>query len=97
MKHPNIVRFIGTSICPPYMCILSEFCQNGSLHDVLMNNEVTITYKQELQMALDCARGLDVLHSQSIIHRDIKSLNFLVDSQWNVKLTGTCESSLKFH
>ena len=38
--------------------------------------------------ALDAATGMLYLHRRSIIHRDVKTPNLLVDSQWHVKVSG---------
>ena len=73
------------------MCILTEFCDNGSLQNVLENKDFQLTHKQIINMAIDCATGLDFIHSLGIIHRDIKSLNFLVDKSFSVKLAGNCK------
>lgn len=70
------------------MCILTEFCDNGSLQNVLDNKDIIMTPQLTIKIALDCAKGLEFLHSLGIIHRDIKSLNFLVDNSFNVKLAG---------
>jgi serine/threonine protein kinase len=44
------------------------------------------TYALIQSMALDAARGLAELHKYGIIHRDVKSMNFLVDQNWRVKV-----------
>lgn len=49
---------------------------------------LNLTYTDKMYLALGCARGLQALHSYSstLCHRDIKSFNFLIDSQLNAKI-----------
>jgi len=42
-----------------------------------------------LKAAFHAARGMYFLHSSGIVHRDLKSLNLLLDSKWNLKVTKT--------
>ncbi|KAF4324231.1 hypothetical protein BBO99_00000932 [Phytophthora kernoviae] len=86
LKHPNIVLFIGACTDPKLM-ILTEYCSRKSLFEVIHgNNFETIPWKFKVRMMLDAARGIQYLHSKRIIHRDIKSHNFLVDDDWRVKV-----------
>jgi serine/threonine protein kinase len=65
-----------------------EFMQRGSLCDVLRSEE----HKKHLdsfrvfQLATDIALGMEYLHGKSIIHRDLKSLNVLLDLNWTAKI-----------
>ena len=47
-----------------------------------------LTWARLLGMASDAARGVLYLHTRSppVAHRDLKSANLLVDSQWHVKV-----------
>ncbi len=38
-------------------------------------------------MAYQAAKGMHFLHSSGVVHRDLKSLNILLDSKWNVKIS----------
>ena len=94
MRHPNIVGFMGLCVDPP--CIITEYCERGSLTDVLRAGKrdaaaaAELTWPRRLGMALEAATGMHHLHSQSppIIHRDLKSPNLLVDAHWHVKVRG---------
>lgn len=58
----------------------------GSLRDVIQNEELTWT--QKLNLAIEITRGLQYLHSQTppVLHRDLKTLNILVDEANHIKL-----------
>ncbi|RLN95424.1 hypothetical protein BBJ28_00003485 [Nothophytophthora sp. Chile5] len=92
LEHPNIVRFVGLSwnrVCD--MCIVSEFMEQGDLSMLLnskRNSELTWA-KEKLAIALDIAEALAYLHGRqpAIIHRDLKSLNVLLDTSLRAKLS----------
>jgi len=79
VKHPNLVACFGT--CQKDRCcyILQEFCAGGALFEILHNcDHFDISWQQNWQLLDDCAGGMEYLHAQSIIHRDLKSLNCLL-------------------
>jgi len=75
------------------LCIITEYLEQGSLYDIIHSKESEFnniwSYELVLSIALQAARGLLYLHSQkpSIIHRDLKSSNLVVDEHWVVKVT----------
>ncbi|DBA72008.1 TPA: hypothetical protein ACH3X2_010748 [Trebouxia sp. C0005] len=93
LRHPNVVMFMGMCVEPP--CIITEFCARGSLFDVLRKARTSPAFAQQLDwskrlsMALDAAKGVLHLHSHkpTILHRDLKSPNMLVERHWRVKVT----------
>ncbi|KAF3776603.1 Receptor-like protein kinase 5 [Nymphaea thermarum] len=74
------------------MIVLYEYMQNGCLRGILAGKRTgaeLLTWKRRLQIALDVATGLDYLHSgcqPSIIHRDIKSTNILLNERLEAKV-----------
>ncbi|KAI7842020.1 hypothetical protein COHA_004221 [Chlorella ohadii] len=71
---------------------LAEYCSQGSLYDCLAAGReqaaaaAQLTWRRRLAMAVDAAAGLLYLHRRSIIHRDVKSPNLLVDEHFRVKV-----------
>ncbi|XP_050220617.1 serine/threonine-protein kinase EDR1 [Mercurialis annua] len=97
LRHPNVVLFMGAVTRPPNLSIISEFLPRGSLYRIVHRPHCQIDEKRRIKMALDVARGMNCLHSSipTIVHRDLKSPNLLVDKNWNVKVCDFGLSRLK--
>jgi len=87
-KHPNIVNFLDSFLQEQTneLWVVMEFMEGGALTDIIDNNPV-ITEDQISTICYETCKGLAHLHSQDIIHRDIKSDNVLLDRTGNVKIT----------
>lgn len=88
LHHPNVVEFIGTVVQPPELCIITEFCERGSLADILLNESIPLTPTQKLKMMIDSAKGMIYLHGSNpvILHRDLKSDNLLLSKDFDIKV-----------
>ncbi|KAJ7973436.1 MAP kinase kinase kinase-like protein [Quillaja saponaria] len=97
LRHPNVVLFMGAITRPPNLSIITEFLPRGSLFHILHRPQGQIDEKRRIKMALDVARGMNCLHASipTIVHRDLKSANLLVDENWNVKVGDFGLSRLK--
>ncbi|XP_028770766.1 serine/threonine-protein kinase EDR1 [Neltuma alba] len=97
LRHPNIVLFMGAVTRPPNLSIISEFLPRESLYKILHRPNCQIDEKRRIKMALDVARGMNCLHTSTptIVHRDLKSPNLLVDNNWNIKVCDFGLSRLK--
>ena len=83
-RHPNLVLFMGASTRVPPIRLLSEFCEGGTLFELLHNrNDVELSWRQRVKILLDVAKGLNYLHNCKpvIVHRDLKSLNLLLSEK----------------
>ncbi|KAF2488599.1 Pkinase-domain-containing protein [Lophium mytilinum] len=87
-KHPNIVNFLDAFLQEEHseLWVVMEFMEGGALTDVIDNNP-SISEDQIATICLETCKGLEHLHAQNIIHRDIKSDNVLLDGRGNVKIT----------
>ncbi|KAK8643299.1 hypothetical protein V6N13_012602 [Hibiscus sabdariffa] len=90
LRHPNIVLFMGAVTQPPKLSIVTEYLSRGSLFRLLQMPDawMVLNKRRRLNMALDVARGMNYLHQLKppIVHRDLKSPNLLVDSNYTVKV-----------
>lgn len=85
LSHPNIVRYLGTAREDESLNILLEFVPGGSISSLLgkfgsFPESVIRMYTKQLLL------GLEYLHKNGIMHRDIKGANILVDNKGCIKL-----------
>lgn len=99
LRHPNIVQLLATFTSPD-LCIVMEFMAKGSLFQLLQKSKRAeargappdvweIGWDRMRNMMLDAAKGMTYLHNSnpSIVHRDLKSHNLLVDEYYRVKVS----------
>ncbi|KAG6497360.1 hypothetical protein ZIOFF_045259 [Zingiber officinale] len=68
-------------------CVVVEYLPGGALKSFLIkHHRRKLAFKIVVQIALDLARGLSYLHSQKIVHRDVKTENMLLDRTGTVKI-----------
>ncbi|KAK0953000.1 Protein kinase [Friedmanniomyces endolithicus] len=87
-RHDNIVNFLDAFLQEGTfeLWVVMEFMEGGALTDVIDKNP-SIAEDQIATICLETCKGLIHLHSQNIIHRDIKSDNVLLSSRGAVKIT----------
>jgi tRNA A-37 threonylcarbamoyl transferase component Bud32 len=83
---PQIIEFIGCVVSPDNLWSVTEFISLGTLK-AFLSSGVPIALQFKVLCMLDIARGIDYLHKHSIMHRDIKSDNVLVDNTSSTSVT----------
>ncbi|OWM70632.1 hypothetical protein CDL15_Pgr014305 [Punica granatum] len=86
IQHRNIVKFIGASMRPPRLCIVTEYMPGGSVFDFLRKQKDVLHLSTVLRFAIDVSKGMHYLHQNDIIHRDLKAANLLMDENNVVKI-----------
>uniref|UniRef100_A0A3B4AKF5 non-specific serine/threonine protein kinase n=1 Tax=Periophthalmus magnuspinnatus TaxID=409849 RepID=A0A3B4AKF5_9GOBI len=83
--HDNVVDMYNSYLVGDELWVVMEFLEGGALTDI-----VTHTRMNEEQIATVCLsvlRALSYLHTQGVIHRDIKSDSILLTSDGRIKLS----------
>ncbi|XP_022896680.1 serine/threonine-protein kinase STY46-like isoform X1 [Olea europaea var. sylvestris] len=86
VRHKNVVQFIGACTKPPNLCIVTEFMCGGSVYDYLHKRKGIFRLPSLLKVAIDVSKGMNYLHQNNIIHRDLKAANLLMDENEVVKV-----------
>ncbi|KAH9694532.1 serine/threonine-protein kinase STY46 [Citrus sinensis] len=86
VRHKNVVQFIGACTKPPSLCIVTEFMSGGSVYDYLHKLKGVFKLPSLLKVAIDVSKGMNYLHQNNIIHRDLKAANLLMDENEVVKV-----------
>ncbi|XP_059656705.1 receptor-like protein kinase ANXUR2 [Cornus florida] len=92
----NIVSLVGYCLDRNEMILVHEYMSNGSLFGRLHNCNIDnqrLSWKQRLQILIGAARGLNYLHTgvkqKTIVHRDVRPSNILLDQNWVAKIIPT--------
>ncbi|KAG7642433.1 Protein kinase-like domain superfamily [Arabidopsis suecica] len=91
-SHPNLVKLIGYCLEDEHRLLVYEFMPRGSLENHLFRRGSyfqPLSWTLRLKVALGAAKGLAFLHNAetSVIYRDFKTSNILLDSEYNAKLS----------
>ncbi|KAL5173346.1 LysM domain receptor-like kinase 4 [Glycine soja] len=89
VNRSNVIRLSGVCFNEGYWYLCYEYAANGNLSDWINIKGKFISWTQRIQIALDVATGLDYLHSFTSpphVHKDLKSGNILLDSDFRAKI-----------
>ncbi|KAF8397670.1 hypothetical protein HHK36_016591 [Tetracentron sinense] len=89
IRHCNIVNLLGYCADMGERLLVYEFMPHGTLHDHLHGGLSPLNWNLRLKISMQAARGLEYLHKDAvppIVHRDVKTSNILLDSEWGARI-----------
>uniref|UniRef100_A0A8D0GI81 Discoidin domain-containing receptor 2 n=1 Tax=Sphenodon punctatus TaxID=8508 RepID=A0A8D0GI81_SPHPU len=97
LKDPNIIRLLGVCVRDDPLCMITEYMENGDLHQFLSQRESSTPFALShnipcvscahlLLMATQIASGMKYLASLNFVNRDLATRNCLVGNCYTIKI-----------
>jgi serine/threonine protein kinase len=85
MHHPSVISVFDAGQEDDYNYIVMEYVDGVTLQDYVVGDK-SLTPNQVVDVIYQCAKGLDYVHRQGVIHRDIKPGNIMLSNDGEVKI-----------
>lgn len=86
LRHRRLVSLLACCHRAPHVVMVMEYMAGGSLYSLLFSKKAKLPFERCAQMALQISEGLTYLHSLHVVHRDLKTMNIVLDKAWNCKI-----------
>lgn len=87
LKHHNVIKLVGACSSPPVFCVITEFLSGGSLRSFLHKlDRKSLPLDKIISISLDIAHGMAYIHSQGVVHRDVKPENIIFNEEGCAKI-----------
>lgn len=86
LKHPSILELFTFFEDTNYVYLVLELAQNGALHRYLVDKQKTLSEFEAANVLSQVVNGLQYLHSNNIMHRDMSMANLLLSDTMHVKI-----------
>lgn len=90
IRHVNIVNLLGYCAEMGERLLVYEYMSHGTLSDHIHGGLSPLNWSLRLKIAMQIAKGIEYLHKEllpPIVHKDLKSSNILLDSEWGARVS----------
>ena len=89
IRHKHVVRYYNSWVENGRVYIQNEFCEGGSLSakiQELRNSGKHFSESELKRILLHLAKGLEYIHSKSLVHLDVKPENIFISLDYPVRI-----------
>eukprot|EP01091_Cochliopodium_minus_P012953 TRINITY_DN4053_c0_g1_i1.p1 TRINITY_DN4053_c0_g1~~TRINITY_DN4053_c0_g1_i1.p1 ORF type:complete len:919 (-),score=241.13 TRINITY_DN4053_c0_g1_i1:62-2818(-) len=88
-NHKNIINLFGVCVEKPNYCLVTPYYKNGSIKDYYIDHRERKQWKwsEITKIAKQTAAGIDHLHKENVIHRDIAARNVLLNNNLQARIS----------
>ncbi|KAF9155997.1 hypothetical protein DFQ26_009510, partial [Actinomortierella ambigua] len=86
LRHRHIILFLATETYEGSLVMITDFAEGGTLQSAILDRRLGEGWVKKDEISKEIAKGLAYIHSNKIIHRDLKSGNVLLTRHLEVKL-----------
>jgi len=76
-NHPGITKLIGVVVAPPAIRMVLEYCNLGSLTQVLLDYSIDLSWLERVTILQHISEAMAHMHTCHVLHRDLKSDNII--------------------
>ena len=86
LRSEFVMPLYAVCVEPGRACMIMKYMSNDSLRSVLDDEQTVLTAAEKDRLILDIALGLNYLHTEGVLHRDVKSANVLLDGEGRARI-----------
>ena len=86
LNHKNIIKYYGFMKEETSITVVTELATKGDLQRYLQTSTAPLQEELMKKWAIDAAEGIHYLHQRDLVHKDIKSSNYLITEENSLKL-----------
>ena len=86
LRHPNTILLMAVNNSPPHLAVATELATRGSVFELLHRSREAVTPDLLMSVARQVAHVFAFYHASGVVHRDLKSMNVLLDDHFTVKI-----------
>ena len=94
LQHKYIVTFLDSGVEKSIIYFLVEYCQGGSIYDLMLRQRRCLTLKEAMPMMLQALEGLAFAHQRGFVHRDLKPQNILLSGMEGLQVAKIADLGL---